>query len=296
MQLAVEVWGGTYEQICRTAQLAEARGVDGFYYGESLTDLDLDAWQVLAGLAGCTKSLSLGPVITYLLPQYRSVALLAKQATTLQEMSAGRLVFRTGCGGGRKHAASWWDPYGVDYPRAAARVDALAEGLEILCSLWTTGSARSAGPHFPYAGGAQRLPRRRIPITLAASRPRMLRLAARHADICELSYLELRSYERLRSEVERHAMGRSLRFSLEVDGFVARDERRVAALRDQIGRMRGHAAGPVWDRSLNGTPPQLRAQLRRYRDAGVDQLLVALDDPFDRDAVELLASAMAALR
>jgi hypothetical protein len=62
----LEVWGTDYTKIKNTCILAEKLGYDGFYYGESLADIDLDCW-----------------TITYLLPQYRNIFLLAKQAMTL---------------------------------------------------------------------------------------------------------------------------------------------------------------------------------------------------------------------
>ncbi|MCD6037695.1 MAG: alkanesulfonate monooxygenase, partial [Nitrososphaeraceae archaeon] len=79
-----------------------------FYYGESLTDIDLDCWTVLSSLSSMTNQIKLGPVITYLFPQYRNIALLAKQALTFQEISDGRLEFRTGAGATLQYATQWW--------------------------------------------------------------------------------------------------------------------------------------------------------------------------------------------
>jgi len=84
VHLCLEVWGTDYERIKQTCILAEELGYYGFYYGESLADIDLDCWTVLASLSNITNKIKIGPVITYLLPQYRSITLLAKQAVTLQ--------------------------------------------------------------------------------------------------------------------------------------------------------------------------------------------------------------------
>ena len=96
MQFCLEIWGTDYEKIKETCILAEKLGYYGFYYGESLAEIDLDCWSIISNLSAITTRIKLGPVITYLIPQYRNIALLAKQATTLQEMSKGRLEFRTG--------------------------------------------------------------------------------------------------------------------------------------------------------------------------------------------------------
>jgi alkanesulfonate monooxygenase SsuD/methylene tetrahydromethanopterin reductase-like flavin-dependent oxidoreductase (luciferase family) len=51
---------------------------------------------MISDLSAITNKIKLGPVITYLFPEYRNIFLLAKQAITLQEISNGRLEFRTG--------------------------------------------------------------------------------------------------------------------------------------------------------------------------------------------------------
>jgi len=68
----------------------------------------------------------LEPVITYLIPQYRNIALLAKQSATLQEISNGRLEFRTGAGATLDYPRQWWYPFGIDYPNAGERISLLA--------------------------------------------------------------------------------------------------------------------------------------------------------------------------
>jgi alkanesulfonate monooxygenase SsuD/methylene tetrahydromethanopterin reductase-like flavin-dependent oxidoreductase (luciferase family) len=119
----LEVWGTDYNKIKDTCILAEKLGYHGFYYGESLADIDLDCWTVISNLSALTNKIKLGPVITYLFPQYRNIFLLAKQATTLQEISNGRLEFRTGAGGTLQWSSQWWHPYGIDYPNNAQSVN-----------------------------------------------------------------------------------------------------------------------------------------------------------------------------
>ena len=98
MRFCLEVWGTDYEKIKDTCILAEKLGYYGFYYGESLAEIDLDCWSIISNLSAITAMIKLGPVITYLIPHYRNISLLAKQSATLQEISNGRLEFRTGAG------------------------------------------------------------------------------------------------------------------------------------------------------------------------------------------------------
>ena len=87
MQFCLEVWGTSYGDIRDTCILAEDLGYYGFYYGESLAEIDMDCWTIISNLSAITSKIRLGPVITYLFPKYRNIALLAKQAVTFQDMS-----------------------------------------------------------------------------------------------------------------------------------------------------------------------------------------------------------------
>ncbi len=126
----LEIWGTDYNKIKDTCILAEDLGYYGFYYGESLSDIDLDCWTVLSSLLSLTRRIKLGSVISYLIPLYRSIVLIAKQAVTFQEISNGRLEFRTGAGASLQYASPWWNPYGIDYPENRKRVSIFDEGIQ----------------------------------------------------------------------------------------------------------------------------------------------------------------------
>lgn len=291
MRFCLEVWGADYERVRAACRRAEALGFDGFYYGESLTALDLDCWTVLAALAECTSRIELGPVVTYLLPGYRSLALLAKQAATLQTLSGGRLAFRTGCGAPRRAAASWWAPYGVRYPPVAERIAALDEGLAALVRLWTEGSCQLSGHHYRMGGGAMPPLEPPPPVTIAARSERMLALAARRADVWEASYLTPQEFGRLEARFrELEGTRRAVR-SLELDAFPVDSPGEMRALRTRLDRERGPTADDVVRRSVHGTPSDIAERLCEYAGRGVDQVVFALRDPLDADDLERLMTA-----
>jgi alkanesulfonate monooxygenase SsuD/methylene tetrahydromethanopterin reductase-like flavin-dependent oxidoreductase (luciferase family) len=153
MRLCLEVWGTDYNKINETCVLAEKPGYYRFYYDESLAeDIDLDCWTVLSSLSSITNQIKLGPVITYLFPQYRNIALLAKQAITFQEISNGRLEFRTGAGATLQYATQWWHPYGIEYAQEKERVSILEEGLQVLQMLWHKPTVHFNGKFFKLNG------------------------------------------------------------------------------------------------------------------------------------------------
>ena len=86
------------------AREAEAAGWDGFFIWDHinrpwLTDL-VDPWVALAGVACATERMRLGALVTPL-PRRRPWKV-AREATTLDRLSGGRLVFGAGLGSNRR--------------------------------------------------------------------------------------------------------------------------------------------------------------------------------------------------
>jgi alkanesulfonate monooxygenase SsuD/methylene tetrahydromethanopterin reductase-like flavin-dependent oxidoreductase (luciferase family) len=170
-------FAGWYE-IRAVAQAADAEGLDSVWVvdhflagpGRGMHE----AWSLLSGLAAVTSRIEIGPLV--LCASFRSPGLVAKMAVTADEISHGRLVLGLGAG--------WYDleyeafGYPTDH-----KVGRFAEVLEIVARLLQ-------GEQLAFDGRYNRLrdavllpaPGRRIPILVAAERPRMLALAARWAD------------------------------------------------------------------------------------------------------------------
>ena len=196
LNFCLEVWGTDYNKIKDTCILAEKIGYDGFFYGESLADIDLDCWTILSNLSAVTDKIKLGPVITYLFRQYRSIVLLAKQAVTLQEISNGRLEFRTRAGATLQWSLQWWRPYGIEYPNNVERVSMLEEGIHLLHSFWKSNSRSNnepsvhfTGKYFKLNGASLKKPCKTIPITISAKKRKTMQIAAKYADVWESSYI-----------------------------------------------------------------------------------------------------------
>ena len=282
MDLALEVWGRDYDKIKHTCIEAERLGYDAFYYGEALADLDLDCFTVISALSSLTDNIRLGPVITYILPMYRSIALLAKMAVTLQDISNNRFDFRTGAGAALQYAEQWWYPYGIEYPKSAERISILEEGLEILKTLWLNGSINFEGRYFRINTTMPK-PSSKIPITVSAKGKRMLKVAERYGDVWEASYLSPEKFKELNQFIDKE-----IKRSLEVDVIIARSNDELEYKKRQFAIMYGpnvlHHANKY---SLIGTPDMIIDKVMEYKRVGVDQLLLAFQDPFDLDALRL---------
>lgn len=309
-----------------TCILAEKLGYYGFYYGEALAPLDLDCWTVISSLVALTNKIKLGPVITYLYPQYRNIALLAKQAVTFQDISNGRLEFRTGAGATPQYAVQWWHPYGIDYPKEFDRVSILREGVEVLKALWnqhiedkdtmssTYPSIRYSGKFFRISGASPfklntgtKSPIAKIPITISAKKSLMLRLSAKFADIWEASYLSPQEFELLNFEFERinqeidNETNKADMFtdrtsttkSIEIDVIIANSDSELEYKKRLFSMERGPGSySKILRHGLIGTPEKVAERVKEYADMGINQFLLAFHEPYDLRALELFSDAV----
>jgi alkanesulfonate monooxygenase SsuD/methylene tetrahydromethanopterin reductase-like flavin-dependent oxidoreductase (luciferase family) len=173
-------------QVYDEFQMAEDLGFDHAWLVDHLVDTDnppstpmLEAWTLLAALAERTKRIRLGVLVTS--NTFRHPALLLKMAVNVDHISSGRLILGLGAG---------WHVdehrrYGIALPEPAERVDRFAEAVELISLLMAHERTTYAG-RFYQLDDAPLEPRPiqtpRIPILIAAHRPRMLRLAAAYAD------------------------------------------------------------------------------------------------------------------
>jgi F420-dependent oxidoreductase-like protein len=173
------------ELLARTRE-TEALGFDGlflvdhFYGLFDVMDPTHEAYTMLAALAPFTQGLRLGVLVCG--NTYRNPAFLLKQAVTVDHISGGRVDFGVGAGWTeREHEA-----YGFPFPSARERVDRFAEALVIWDRLQREERTTFEGEHYRILDAPfepKPVQRPRMPLLIGGSGPRMLRLAARHADI-----------------------------------------------------------------------------------------------------------------
>jgi len=142
-----------------------------------------DQWAPLPALAAaaqCTERLRLGTLV--LANDYRHPVVLAKEAATVDVVSDGRLELGLGAG----WMASDYEQSGIVLDPPAVRVERLRETVEILEQLWSTGRCDYRGRHYTVRGATRHpdpVQHPRPPLLIGGGSPRVLQLAARHADI-----------------------------------------------------------------------------------------------------------------
>ncbi len=137
----------------------------------------------LAATAAVTRTLRIGPYV--LANDFRHPLIVAREAATLDRLSDGRLELGLGAGWNRRD----YRQLGMPYDAAGTRIDRMLESLDIIRRLLS-------GDEVTHHGRFYRLDRARVhpapiqrphpPIMLGAGGPRMVRIAAREAQIVSL--------------------------------------------------------------------------------------------------------------
>ena len=258
-----------YPAIRAIAVGAEAAGLDSiwvfdhvlFRFGGETGGIH-ECWTILAAVAEATHRVELGSLV--MCTGFRNAALLAKMAATLDHVSAGRLILGIGAG--------WHDPEyeAFGYP-TDHKVSRFEESLAVITGLIRTGRADLAG-RFVTVRDAVLIPAARtdLPILVAAKGPRMLELAARHADAWNLAWFGLpdarlaRVRGELREACER--VGRDPDSLSITVGVTVRYPRTGLA-----------PAEPPTAPALSGTPEEIAQGLAAHAAAGADHLIAALE-------------------
>ena len=157
--------------VARVASEIERLGFDSLW----MPDHSVDPLLMLSFIAESTKKVRLGTCV--LIPDHRNPALLAREVSSLDNLSEGRFVLGLGAGEERKL-------FGAPIDKPVAR---MLESLRIMEELWQHSNVSYHG-HFwgidDYSLELKPLQKPHPPIWFGASGPRMLKITAEHGDGC----------------------------------------------------------------------------------------------------------------
>jgi alkanesulfonate monooxygenase SsuD/methylene tetrahydromethanopterin reductase-like flavin-dependent oxidoreductase (luciferase family) len=144
---------------------------------QSGSEPSLESWTRLTYLAALFPHLKVGHLV--LGQGYRNPALLAKMGATLQYLSGGRFILGIGAGWHEEE----YRAYGYGYPSPRARVEQLAEALQIIRAMWTESPATFHGKHYSVEQAyCEPRPDPLPPIMVGTMGKKALRTTARYAD------------------------------------------------------------------------------------------------------------------
>ena len=199
------------QTLLESARAAEAVGYSDLTVHDHLTP-QLGPVALLTAVAMATERLRLCPLVFN--NDLRHPAVLAQELATLDVLSEGRLVVGIGAG--------WNEPeyrsIGVPFDPPAVRISRMLEAVAIMRSLFGDGPTSFNGRFYTVAeldGQPKPVQRPHPPFLIGGTRERLLRIAAREADIVGI---DLRQ--------DRESLG---------DAFPDRMDERIGWIRDAAG-------------------------------------------------------------
>ncbi|HEY3542577.1 MAG TPA: TIGR03560 family F420-dependent LLM class oxidoreductase [Gaiellaceae bacterium] len=276
MKLALMIEGQegvTWEHWCALADACEQHGVETLFrsdhyisQADETGNVAHDAWTTLAGLAVRTTTLRLGTMVSPV--TFRSPALLANAAATVDHISGGRVELGLGAGWmEREHRA-----YGFPFPETKTRLAMFAEALEIIHRLWTEERVDFRGEHYTLEDApAQPKPVQdpHPPLIVGGSGGRgTLEPALRFADEYNAPFASPEDVAAIRAKAP------GLRVSV-MTGFVVGVER----ARLLYGRVERDVDFDTWleryrARAIVGSVDEVAERLREYERAGCDRIML----------------------
>ena len=158
-------------------------GGDRAFLGPAEDDM-LEGYSTLSYLAGMTKKVRLGTMVTGVI--YRYPGLLVKTVTTLDVLSRGRAYLGIGAAWNERESRG----LGVPFPPIKERFEMLEEALQIAVQMWSENNGPYQGKHYQLAEtlcNPQPLSKPRPPILIGGTgEKKTLRLVAQYADACNL--------------------------------------------------------------------------------------------------------------
>ncbi|MFL6128900.1 MAG: LLM class flavin-dependent oxidoreductase [Mycobacteriales bacterium] len=254
----------------------------------------LEGPTLLAALAARTGRVRCGMLVLGV--HHRHPAAVASIAATLDQVSGGRLELGLGAGGPDLAHEQW----GLPWPAPADRVALLDETCRILRSLWQRDRTTHHGRWFRLEGATlQPKPvQSRLPLVIGGAGPRLLRVAAEHADVWNTLPGTVHRYRATAGLLSDRCadVGRdpaAIRRSITFRAVLGETPAEVSARRDEVfGRL--PAGSPDLAEYLSvGTPEQCVADLLPYAELGVRDFLLGARPPVDWRTVELMATAVA---
>ncbi len=277
-----------WPEIEQMAIAAEAGGLDSLWVGDHYQYGHGDnvrgpweAWTQLAALAAVTERITLGPFVASL--TFHNPAVIAKMASTVDEIAGGRLMLGVGAGWNQTE----YRAFGFPYER---RVDRFEEAFGVVRRLLAGDEVSLDGEfirlescvlHPPTSDG------RVVPLMIGSSGRRMLDITLPHVAAWNAWFVD---YDNQPDQV-----GRAMRPLLDACERIGRDpnsiEKSVALLVDfGSTEPRAHSINPV-----RGGRQQIADAIHTLSDAGIDHVQLVLD-PITEATIEESAEVACLVR
>lgn len=291
--------GLSFEEVLHRTQRCEDLGIDSLWlydhlYGPGMPEYpSMEAWTLATALLARTERIRVGHMV--LCNQFRHPVTLAKMATTLDQISGGRLSLGIGSGSIEDEHRRAGFPWGT----FAERSTQLGETLQILHQAFVDERIAFSGKHFtvtdmPIKPGPIQKPR--PPIVVGGVGEKFtLPLVARYADVWNVPTYALGDIAQKLSVLRSICddIGRdpaTIVLSIEAVMALAADDASVPQVRSLAEKRFGVPEFGLHEGGLIGTPPAVVGRLGELVEMGFGQIVLFTHDRCSDETLELLAA------
>jgi F420-dependent oxidoreductase-like protein len=291
--------GLTWPRWQAVARQVEELGFIGLYRSDHFTngsppDLEsLELWTSLTWLAGNTKRIEFGPLVTPF--SFRHPVHTARMASAVDDLSGGRLTLGLGAG--------WQDrehhTFGFDLLDLKPRFDRFDEGMQVVTRLLQDDDPVTFDGKYYQLREAMLLPRpqRKLgPKILVGGNggKRTMAAVVRYAIEWNCNFQTLEGFSALNTRLDELLAGAgrppgSVRRSMMTGCVFGRDEaalqEKIAARKRTFSELRGRGI-------VVGSGSQVREQLHEFEESGLQRIMLQWLDLDDLAGLEALAKAV----
>jgi F420-dependent oxidoreductase-like protein len=295
--------GDLLARLTAIATTAEDAGFDSVYVMDHLHQIRgvgpdenwmLEGPTTLGALAAVTSKAQLGLMVGGI--TYRNPALMAKITTTIDVLSGGRAILGIGAAWNESESLA----YGYDFPPLKTRFEQLEDGLRIFRAMFAGGPEQATVEgerhHIRDAYNNPKPLRGDIPILIGGSgEKKTLRMVAQYAEASNV-FGDVERVKHLMSVIDGHCetVGRD-------PGEITRTKLAtlvIGATHEEAAAAAEPLRGPMGERFdqvvLFGDPDTIGEELARYRDVGLDGMIVNMPQVGDLEKVALAGRTLSA--
>ena len=288
--------GLTWPRWQKIARLVEDAGFVGLFRSDHFTNSNppdiesLELWTSLTWLAGNTKRIEFGPLVTQF--SFRHPAFTARMASAVDDLSNGRLTLGLGAG--------WQDRehhlFGFDLLEPEARFDRFNEGMQVVTRLLQSDEPVTFEGRYYQLRGATLLPHPQRPggprILIGGNGiKRTLSYVVHYANEWNCVSLPPEAFARLNRRLndmltEGGRSSESVRRSMMTGCVFGKDDatlgEKISARRRTLEQLQQHG-------TVAGSPSAVKEQLAALEEAGLKRIMLQWLDLDDLESMEALA-------
>ncbi len=297
-------FGYNFKQIYDIVQSAEINKFshawfsDHFMMTKDSTDLtSYECFTAMMAAASQTSTLRIGALV--FCNSYRHPAVLAKQISSLDHFSKGRVEF--GYGSGWKEIE--YNAYGLDFPSAGIRIKQLSEGIEVIKALWKNEYANYSGNYYNLKDAVSfpkpyQTPYPPIWVGTMEAKPKMLELAAKQADGLNIAWSfapdtyqeKLHRIAEFCDKYDRDPSTLMMSYGVWTRIYESQEEKEKV-MKD-VAERRGFSVEEVekrYEGSLHGTLSEIKDKLDQYKKLGITHFVFMFPQNQEVQSMEIFS-------